>query len=75
MNVLNMTALSGFKMAAFAAVLAFGFAGTTIGFGTEAQAQASCRQKCNSEEQACLGRTGNKSQCGTRAQSCAARCK
>jgi hypothetical protein len=67
MHVLKMTALAGF--------LALGFAGTTIGFETEAQAQATCRNKCNSEEQACLSRTGNKSQCGGRAQSCAAKCK
>ncbi len=40
-----------------------------------AQAQATCRNKCNTEEQACLKRTGNKSQCGSRAQTCAAKCK
>ena len=30
----------------------------------DASAQATCRQKCIDEEQACLKRTGNKSQCG-----------
>ena len=41
----------------------------------EACAQASCRQKCMDEENACLKRTGNKSQCGNRAQECARKCK
>jgi hypothetical protein len=40
-----------------------------------ASAQATCRQKCTTEEQACLKRTGNKSQCGSRAQHCLAKCK
>jgi len=34
----------------------------------EAAAQATCRQKCTDEEQACLRRTGNKGQCGERAK-------
>ncbi len=38
-------------------------------------AQAVCRQKCNDEEVACLKRTNNKSQCGDRAKTCAAKCK
>jgi len=42
---------------------------------TPAQAQATCRQKCMDEENACLQRTGNKGQCGGRAQSCAANCR
>jgi hypothetical protein len=42
---------------------------------TGASAQATCRQKCMDEENACLKRTGNKSQCGDRAKSCAAKCK
>ncbi len=41
---------------------------------SDAAAQA-CRQKCNTEELACLKRTGNKSQCGDRAKACAAKCK
>jgi hypothetical protein len=40
-----------------------------------AEAQATCRQKCMDEENACLARTGNKSQCGGRAQSCHAKCR
>ena len=40
-----------------------------------AEAQATCRAKCIEEEQACLARTGNKGQCGSRAQACTAKCK
>jgi len=47
----------------------------TATFTTPAQAQATCRQKCMDEENACLQRTGNKGQCGGRAQSCAANCR
>jgi type II secretory pathway component PulJ len=36
---------------------------------------ATCRSKCNDEEQACLKRTGNKSQCGNTANQCMAKCK
>jgi hypothetical protein len=42
---------------------------------TEAAAQATCRQKCMDDENACLKRTGNKGQCGDRAKTCHARCK
>jgi hypothetical protein len=41
----------------------------------DACAQATCRTKCTDEEQACLQRTGNKGQCGSRAQDCHAKCK
>lgn len=40
-----------------------------------ADAQAQCREKCVAEEQACLQRTGNKSQCGGKAGQCLAKCK
>lgn len=46
-----------------------------LGVATDAVAQATCRQKCMDEENACLKRTGNKSQCGERAKACAAKCK
>jgi hypothetical protein len=46
-----------------------------ITVSSDAAAQATCRNKCNSEEQACLKRTSNKSQCGSRAQACAAKCR
>ena len=46
----------------------------TVSMVSEASAQA-CRQKCNDEEMACLKRTSNKSQCGDRAKTCAAKCK
>jgi hypothetical protein len=46
----------------------------TVTMTSDAAAQA-CRQKCNDEEVACLKRTGNKSQCGDRAKTCAAKCK
>jgi len=42
---------------------------------TDAVAQATCRTKCNEEEQACLQRTGNKGQCGDRAKQCTDKCK
>lgn len=41
----------------------------------EAFAQATCRAKCTSQEQACLKRTNNKGQCGRKAQACMAKCK
>ena len=37
--------------------------------------QATCRQKCMDQENACLKRTNNKGQCGNRAKTCAAKCK
>lgn len=42
---------------------------------SDAAAQATCRNKCNDEEQACLARTGNKGQCGERAKQCAEKCR
>lgn len=42
---------------------------------TEAAAQATCRQKCMDDENACLKRTNNKGQCGDRAKTCSANCK
>jgi hypothetical protein len=42
---------------------------------SEVAAQATCRQKCIDEEQACLRRTSNKGQCGERAKICVANCK
>jgi hypothetical protein len=61
---------------AFAAAI---FSVTAIGTATlgssEAHAQATCRNKCNNQEQACLKRTNNKSQCGRKAQACMAKCK
>ena len=41
----------------------------------DACAQGNCRSKCVEEEQACLQRTGNKGQCGTKANECLAKCK
>jgi hypothetical protein len=46
----------------------------SLSTASDAAAQA-CRQKCNDEEVACLKRTNNKSQCGERAKTCAAKCK
>lgn len=42
---------------------------------TDASAQATCRQKCMDEENACLKRTNNKGQCGEKAKACASKCK
>jgi hypothetical protein len=52
-------------------------AATTIAISPmpSAYAQATCRQKCIDEENACLARTGNKGQCGERAKVCVAKCK
>ena len=50
-------------------------AGTTTIAVPDACAQATCRSKCTDDEQACLQRTGNKGQCGSRAQECLAKCK
>jgi hypothetical protein len=58
------------------AVLASILAAAIGGIAPEsAFAQATCRNKCIEEEQACLTRTGNKGQCGTRAKSCLEKCK
>ena len=46
-----------------------------VATATDAAAQATCRQKCMDDENACLKRTGNKGQCGDRAKACAAKCK
>jgi len=46
-----------------------------IASATDAAAQATCRQKCMDEENACLKRTGNKGQCGEKAKTCSAKCK
>jgi hypothetical protein len=40
-----------------------------------AAAQATCRLKCVETEQACLKRTGNKGQCGEKAETCLAACR
>jgi hypothetical protein len=61
-------------------VLAVALLALVAGFGltvapTDASAQATCRTKCNEEEQACLKRTGNKGQCGDRAKQCTDKCK
>ncbi len=59
----------------FAVLIAFSLVPVvTVSMVTDASAQA-CRQKCNDEEMACLKRTNNKSQCGDKAKSCAAKCK
>jgi hypothetical protein len=42
---------------------------------SQAAAQATCRLKCVETEQACLKRTGNKGQCGEKAETCLAACK
>ncbi len=53
--------------------LAAGFAVASL--PGDVAAQATCRTKCTDEEQACLKRTGNKSQCGNTAGQCLAKCK
>ncbi len=58
-------------LALFALVSGFGVASLP----GDVAAQATCRTKCNEEEQACLQRTGNKGQCGDRAKQCLEKCK
>jgi hypothetical protein len=50
-------------------------AAASLGTASDVAAQATCRQKCTDTEQACLKRTGNKSQCGNAAQACLAKCR
>ena len=57
----------------FAALLACSF--VPVLDISDAFAQATCRQKCMDEENACLKRTSNKGQCGDRAKTCADKCK
>ena len=40
-----------------------------------AQAADTCTSKCADEEQACIKRTNNKGQCGTKANQCTEKCK
>ena len=47
----------------------------TLAPGAPANAQATCRAACTSDENACLQRTNNKGQCGGKAQSCVAKCR
>jgi hypothetical protein len=49
-------------------------AGSTVPV-SDACAQATCRNKCNDEEQDCLKRTNNKGQCGNKAKDCLGKCK
>ncbi len=58
-----------------AAIFSLTLAGAVSVAPGDAFAQATCRNKCNNQEQACLKRTNNKGQCGSRAQACAAKCK
>jgi hypothetical protein len=62
-------------LALAAAVFSVAAIGTVALDSGEAYAQATCRNKCNNQEQACLKRTNNKSQCGRKAQACMAKCK
>lgn len=57
----------------FAVLIALSFA--PVFTVNDAAAQATCRNKCNDQEQACLKRTNNKSQCGRKAKACLAKCK
>ena len=60
-------------------LLAVGLFGLVVslaaGVPGTAQAQATCRAECTSQENSCLQRTGNKGQCGGKAQSCLAKCR
>ncbi len=62
--------------AALALAMVYMLAPAPTGFGSgEAFAQATCRNKCNDKEQACLKRTNNKGQCGRKAKTCHSKCR
>ncbi len=48
---------------------------TTPLWTSVASASQSCVAKCATEESACLKRTNNKGQCGSKAKECTAKCK
>jgi hypothetical protein len=54
-------------------LLAAAIAATTLAVPTVHA--ASCTAKCADEEDACLKRTNNKSQCGSKAKQCTDKCK
>lgn len=58
MKTLFQTALIAFALTSFGA----------------AQAADTCTSKCSDEEQACIKRTNNKGQCGTKANQCTEKC-
>lgn len=57
------------------AALLLATTGLSITAPRPASAQATCRQACMNDENACLQRTNNKGQCGGKAQSCSAKCR
>jgi hypothetical protein len=59
----------------FVLALLIGLSVSPVFTVTDAMAQATCRNKCNDQEQACLKRTNNKSQYGNKAKACLAKCK
>lgn len=63
------------RFKAMTGALAIAAAALLVTMPSPAEAQAQCREKCVAEEQACLQRTGNKSQCGGKAGQCLAKCK
>jgi hypothetical protein len=67
--------MSKFSRSLLSATVAAGILGLPMVMGGEAYAQATCRTKCVSAEQACLKRTSNKGQCGRIAATCIAKCK
>lgn len=67
-----MTIITRSFFCAAMAISVFSF--PVVGVST-AQAQATCRAKCTSQEQACLKRTSNKGQCGRTASVCMSKCK
>lgn len=67
--------MSKFARSLICAATAASIFGMTMLLGSSAYAQATCRAKCTSAEQACLKRTSNKGQCGRIASACMAKCK
>ena len=63
------------KLTLIAASLAVALSASLVPSSVWAQSGAQCRAKCTEEEQACLKRTGNKSQCGNTATQCLGKCK
>lgn len=60
------------SLALFGLALALGLAAPTPALANTYQ---TCTKKCADDEQACLNRTGNKGQCGNRANECTAKCR
>jgi len=67
--------MKSFKLLMIVMALTIGSSLIVPASTTETFAQATCRNKCNDKDQACLKRTNNKGQCGKRAKTCHSKCR